>query len=260
MANDKLRQALRDAGLGSDDLAEIVQVDVRTVRRWLSGGTPYARQRGKVARALEVTEHDLWPEIVATRQPGSQAAQPSDLRAGYTAASDLAAPDWKAMMREATDRIELLGDTLSPILSTPGARELLAAKASHGCQVRILVSHPVRHLVPLLDKSGIDVRVLDLPARYTIYRFDEQLLLTLHLTGEDTDRSPLLYLRRAAPEGLFDRFADHYSELWEENSQPIDPDLPLDDEDDDERPEPQQPVVETANLSAPAPRRWPRRP
>lgn len=43
MANDNLRAALGHAGPRPDDLAQIVQVDVRTVRRWLSGGTPYPR-------------------------------------------------------------------------------------------------------------------------------------------------------------------------------------------------------------------------
>jgi hypothetical protein len=68
MANDNLRAALQHAGLAPDDLANIVHVDVRTVRRWLSGGTPYARQRGKVARALDVPEQTSGP-ISPPRRP-----------------------------------------------------------------------------------------------------------------------------------------------------------------------------------------------
>jgi hypothetical protein len=268
MANDNLRQALGQAGLAPDDLAQIVEVDVRTVRRWLSGRTPYPRQRGKVARALDTTEHDLWPEIALTPPPRTRAA--SDLLGGYANAGDLAAPDWKALMRDATDQIELLGDTLLPILATPGVSELLATKAAHGCEIRILVAYPGHHLVPLLGQPGIEIRVLDLPAQHTIHRYDEQLLLTLHLSGQDSDQAPLLHLQRAAPGGLFDSFDEYYNYLWEDESQPIDPEhdlAPDEDEDVDEGPEPNpplptadQPTAGQGQPSTTARRRWPRRP
>jgi transcriptional regulator with XRE-family HTH domain len=270
VANDNLRAALQQAGLTPDDLAQIVEVDVRTVRRWLSGRTPYPRQRGKVARALDTTQTDLWPEI-ATAPPRTSAAQATDLLAAYTTASDPAAPDWKALMREASDRIELLGDTLTPIIGTPGVPDLLATKATHRCHVRILVYDSGRYLVPLLDQPGIEIRVLEVPAHYTIHRYDDQLLLTLNLLGEDADGAPLVHLRRAAPEGLFDRFADHYNDLWEQDSQPINPDLHLavdeHEEDEGENPESdprlpatEQPLAGRSDPSAPPPRHWPRRP
>jgi hypothetical protein len=118
------------------------------VRRWLSGRTPYPRQRGKVARTLDTTEHALWPQIVTAPPQRASAAQPSDLLAAYTTASDVEAPEWKTLMRDATERIELLGDTLTPILDTPGTPELLTTKATDGCSVRVLVSDPRRHLAP----------------------------------------------------------------------------------------------------------------
>ncbi len=274
MANDKLRVALRSAGLAPDDLAQIVEVDVRTVRRWLSGRTPYPRQRGKVARALDATEHELWPEIAAA--PPSPQARASDMLAAYPAASDLGAPDWKLLMREVTNQVELLSDTLIPILATPGVPELLAAKASYGCAVRILVSEPGPHLAPFVEKAGIEIRVLEVPAPYTIQRFDDQLLLTIHMLGQDAEQAPLLHLRRAASGGLFDRFAQHYNDLWEQDSQPIKPGLDLADDDEDEEDEedeedienpesdprvlaPDQPAAGGDGPSAPRPRRWPGR-
>jgi hypothetical protein len=269
VANDNLRQALQDAGLVPDDLAQIVQVDVRTVRRWLSGSTPYPRQRGKVARALDLTEHDLWPEAAVTPTSPTRAGQPTDLIAGYPTASDPAAPDCKALMRDATSRIELLGDTLTPVLATPGVPELLAAQAAHGCEIRILLAYPGPHLVPLINQAGIEIRVLEGPAHQTTYRFDDQLLLILHLHDRDADQAPLLHLQRAAPAGLFDRLADDYQYLWEDDSQPIDPDVDLavNHEDEDEIPESDPPLPaahepETPHAapSTPAPRRWPRRP
>ena len=272
MANDNLRAALQRAGLTVDDLAQIVEVDVRTVRRWLSGRTPYPRQRGKVVRALDTTEHTLWPEIAIAPPAGLPAAQATDLLAAYPTASDQGAPDWKVLMRDAADRIELLGDTLNPILATPGVPELLATKGTHGCRIRILVSDPGRHLALLQDQPGIEMRVLQAPAHLTIHRYDEQLLLTLQLLGQDTDEAPLLHLRRIATGGLFDRFADHYNDLWEQYSRPIDSDLDALDEDqdfadrDEERgadshgPEDASRRAATVKDASPPPRRWPRRP
>jgi lambda repressor-like predicted transcriptional regulator len=203
VANDTLRAALEHAGLAPDDLAQIVTVDVRTVRRWLSGGTPYPRQRGKVARALDTTEQHLWPHIPAAPAPSSTRPAPADVLAGYTSAGDLAAPDWKALMRDATDRIDLLGDTPSGILETPGVPNLLATKAANGCAIRILLSHPGPHLASLADRPGIEIRILHTPAHQAIHRFDEQLLLTLHLGGDDPDRAPVIHVRRSSLSSLF---------------------------------------------------------
>jgi hypothetical protein len=267
VANDTLRAALDQANLGPDDLAQIVQVDVRTVRRWLSGGTPYPRQRGKVARALDTTEQHLWPHIPVAPAPNNTPPPPADVLTGYTSADDLAAPDWKTLMRDATERIDLLGDTLLGILETRGVPDLLASKATNGCAIRILLSHPGPHLAPLADRPGIEIRILNDPARHDIHRFDEQLLLTLHLQGGDPDRGPVLHLHRAAPPGLFDGLTDHYNDLWEHDSQPIDPDLDLTPDHDDDAltsaphlPASDHTAASRSQPSAPRARHWPRRP
>jgi transcriptional regulator with XRE-family HTH domain len=268
VANENLRAALQDAGLAPDDLANIVGVDVRTVRRWLSGGTPYARQRGKVARALDTSEHDLWPDA-ATPPPGPAAAQATDVVAAYVAASDLAAPDWKALMRAAAAHIDVLGDTLIEILATPGVPQLLAAKATQGCAVRVLLYDTHQHVAPLLDQPGVEVRLLGVPAAYVIYRFDDELLLALHLVGGEPDHAPLIHLQRADAQGLFDRLAEYYNDLWEQHSEPLRPGfdlVPEDEQDEDENPVADARVsapgpVEAApsQPSAPPPRRWPGR-
>jgi lambda repressor-like predicted transcriptional regulator len=166
VANDTLRAGLEQAGLSPDDLAQIVAVDVRTVRRWLSGGTPYPRQRGNVALALDTTEQHLWPHIPASPAPNSTPPPPVDVLAGYPSADDLAAPDWKTLMRDATDRIDLLGDTLTGILDTPGVPDLLANKATNGCHVRILLSYPGPHLASLTGQPGIEIRIIHAPAHH----------------------------------------------------------------------------------------------
>jgi hypothetical protein len=172
-------------------------------------------------------------------------------------------------MRDATDRIELLGDTLIEMLATPGVPELLAAKATQGCAVRILICDTHEHVTPLLDQSGIEVRLLGVPAGYVIHRFDDELLITLHRVSEDPDHAPLLHIRRAGGQGLFDRLAEYYGDLWVQDSQPVRPGfdlVPEEEEDEGEDPEADARVSAPGPLeaapsqpSAPPPRRWPGR-
>lgn len=142
MSNENLRSALQHAGLQPDDLAQIIEVDVKTVRRWLSGMAPYPRHRGKVARALDTTENELRPKLATAPPNRPPAALTSDLLAAYPTTNDPAAPDWQALMRDATDRIDLLDETLLHILETDGVPDLLADKAGDSCEIRILIADP----------------------------------------------------------------------------------------------------------------------
>jgi DNA-binding transcriptional regulator YiaG len=45
LENEQLRTAITGVGLSLEEFADIVQVDVKTVRRWLAGRTPYSRHR-----------------------------------------------------------------------------------------------------------------------------------------------------------------------------------------------------------------------
>ena len=138
--NERLRQAINQAGLEPEQLADLVEVDVKTVQRWLSGRTPYARLRARVAGALGREEHELWPD--AAVQPIGEDDSRREIQAVFTRLGDPEAPDWRELLDEAVEQIELLGWTLIDILARPGAIDVLKGKAASGCQVRILISGP----------------------------------------------------------------------------------------------------------------------
>jgi NACalpha-BTF3-like transcription factor len=55
MSNDALRKAITDAGMDVDELAAIVEVDVKTAQRWLSVVNPHVlpgRTRDRGAQEL----------------------------------------------------------------------------------------------------------------------------------------------------------------------------------------------------------------
>ena len=61
MSNEPLRQAMQRAGLTSRAAAERLQVDDKTVQRWVAGRTPLPVHRRALAGLLGVHELDLWP-------------------------------------------------------------------------------------------------------------------------------------------------------------------------------------------------------
>ncbi len=261
MANDRLRQALHNAGLQPDRLAELVAVDERTVRRWLTGVTPYARHRGQIARALDTTEHDLWPEIP---QPNV-----SDSLAAYADAGDPDTPTIEMLIGAATDRIDLLDTSLvEQLLESAGLIDLLLAKASQGCRVRILVSSPGLSLAPLLGNEQIEIRPIPSLVGSLIHRVDDQMLVSLSLDNEH-EQPPLLHVREHRAPGLFGRLERHFEHNWERTGEALatdhDLDVYLHEHDPDARPsdDPQdtaaleQPVRQAAQAP---PRHWPRRP
>src|SRR5690242_8204799 len=103
MANYLLIGAIRRAGLALDDVATIAEVDVRTAQRWLGGRVPQPRYRFKLAARLGVEEQDLWPETGRARGKHGLA----ELVGAWPRRSDPDAPDWRALMRAAEQRVDL---------------------------------------------------------------------------------------------------------------------------------------------------------
>ena len=136
MENEHLRTAITRAGLTLEEFADIVQVDVKTVRRWLAGRTPYPRHRARVAGALDTTEHALWPDAVpapTTLQRGrADDPWPGDVVAGYGYATDPAAPNPVELLPQRSSG----SSSSSPISHPAGIVELLRASAADGCHAQ----------------------------------------------------------------------------------------------------------------------------
>ncbi|MFC9440551.1 hypothetical protein [Nocardia sp. NPDC057030] len=61
--NDRLRRAVFDARLTPQQLARTVEVDPKTVERWITQGRiPYPVHQFAVAVAVGVPEKELWPD------------------------------------------------------------------------------------------------------------------------------------------------------------------------------------------------------
>ncbi len=253
MGNERLRSAIAQAGIDADQLATLVQVDVKSVQRWITGtAVPYPRHRTRIATALGRSEQELWPD--ATPAPPEPDAR-REILAAYPHSNDLRAPDWRVLLRDATHQVDLLSYSLIDILSTPGVPETLAAKRAAGCRVRVLMADPESvfvtsaavqlgqdeedyvsrnelqreielargYLEALLQRPGIEGYSF-LAERYnTILRFDQQMLVTLNLWGAPRTQAPMLHLRRTVDDGLFDQFEAQLEAILQAASEPIEP-------------------------------------
>lgn len=256
MANDRLRSAIFKAGLEIEDLAARIEVDAKTVQRWLGGRTPHARYRAKVANVLQVEESDLWPETIPTVQARDDRRE---ISGAFAHSNDVNAPDWRTLMQAAGEQIDLLDYSLKDILAAPGVTDLLASKAAAGCQVRILIAHPKSvwvtsisqqlgqdhqdaegnteldreinlahgYLQPLIELPGIELGTFWAERYNTILRFDDQMLVTLHLWATPGPEAPLIHLQRRGEHGLFDQFVEQLDAICDQASEPIqaNPDL-----------------------------------
>lgn len=220
-----------------------MQVDVKTVQRWLAGRTPRPRHRIQVARALALDELELWPDATPTT------STPNPLReiaGAYPHADDPDAPDWTDLIENASSEIDLLDPVL--LLAQQSTIHQLANKAHHGIPIRILIAGPIagyqnpdpnqhnepapgpdqaqlgQTLATLLRTRGVEIRNHTAPALNAIFRFDEHILLAIRTYAETITEVPMLHLRRHQDDGLFDRLDQHFQRIWTHASHPIPPD------------------------------------
>ena len=251
MSNERLKTAMDTVAITADELADRVDVDPKTIERWVSGRTPHRRYRLQAAHALGVTPADLWPDTDKPAPPPTtddEDEQPDgDLDAAYPTSEDPAAPNLTEMLTSAQTRIDLLDATWHGLASDPNIRAALRVRADAGVAIRLLISDPdsayllaleheareraeltdepilawevekaIGYLQPLLSHPRIEARTFVAAPANAITTADDQMLVRLHLAGAPAQVEPLLALTRRHSHGLYDRFAHHLQVTWDD--------------------------------------------
>ncbi|WP_219465681.1 helix-turn-helix domain-containing protein [Nonomuraea rhizosphaerae] len=136
--NDNLRHAIAHVGLTAVDIAARLDVDPKTVDRWLRGRTPYPRHRWALADLLDVDEADLWPD--AATRPHRTAS--TELKALYPHRWAVPRTAWQRLFGSAAHEIGILVYSGLFLAEDTGVLRILRAKARAGLQVRILLGDP----------------------------------------------------------------------------------------------------------------------
>ncbi len=216
-------------------LAAGVAVDVKTVERWLAGRVPHSRHRTAVARIVGRTELQLWP---TARPSEAHDGDSGEVLAVYAHRTDLHVEEWWRLLTQTREHIDLFAYALLFLPEGhPRLVELLTEKASAGVAIRIALADPeasettarsieeqlgpggmaariLLHFTPLKNLSGVEIRHYASPMYNSVFRFDEEMLVTPHLYSTPGYRAPLLHLRRGAADGPFEQFAGHVERLW----------------------------------------------
>ena len=221
MPINNLRTALTTAGLTADEFADIVRVDPKTVGRWLAGhSTPYPRHRITISRALDLPEHQLWPELTdpaAAPQTASGSADTdsfSEMIRTWAFLDDSDAPNPIALLHECEGPVDVLDNTRGIELGAP-LIDALTQHADKGHEVRVLTAYPHRRQTPLVQHENIELRVLDGWVTYGILRAGDTALFTVNFQGIDNDPPILLHVDRDTGGGLSDRLTEIFQDHWD---------------------------------------------
>ncbi|WP_327415260.1 XRE family transcriptional regulator [Streptomyces sp. NBC_01233] len=238
MPNERLRAVMADGGWTYATLAEKVDVDPKSVERWVNlGRTPRRVTAMRAAETLGEDVHALWP---ALRQARAARAISPELVALYDQRAEIPVSAFVDMLTQAREHIDVLVYAAVFLHEAyPRLNELLRERAADGCAIRIAVgdaeSENVRargqeekfghgiesrcqlalmHYRPLIGVPGIDIRTHGTTLYNSLYRADDQLLVNAHVWGVNAYGAPVWHLRRSGEGGMFDTYAESFNAVW----------------------------------------------
>ncbi|MEU6080016.1 hypothetical protein [Streptomyces sp. NPDC047108] len=238
--NTALRDAMAESKMTTGRLARTVGVTVKTAERWLSDPSrvPHPRTRAEVETALGVSADVLWPKAVrSTVKVGAD----REIVSAYPYRNACPTSVWASLIDAASQSVTFAGYTNYFVWQEhPRLADRLKRKARDGCAVRFVVGDPESEVtrkreevegVPLTvgtriritldaldkirDEPGIEAKYSDEHIALSVFTFDDQMLVTPHISNLLGHDSPMLHLRRLGDDGLYDRFASHVAALWE---------------------------------------------
>ncbi|MFE7705502.1 helix-turn-helix domain-containing protein [Streptomyces sp. NPDC057486] len=238
MQNERLRAVMAAGGWTYAALAKAVDVDPKSVERWVNlGRTPRRAAALQAAEALGEDVHALWP---ALRQARAARAISPELVALYEKRADIPVSTFVDMLTQARDRIDVLVYAAVFLHEAyPRLNDLLRERAAEGCTVRIAVGdaesanvqargqeerfgHGIEsrcrlalmHYRPLIGVSGVEIRTHGTTLYNSLYRADDQVLINAHVWGVNAYGAPVWHLRRNGEGGMFDTYAESFDAVW----------------------------------------------
>jgi hypothetical protein len=239
MANERLRALLLERQVTPAKLAETVAVDPKTIERWIiAGRVPYRRHRYAVAAFFGVDESYIWPD--ALDRDEVVAASESEIIAVYPHRWAIARDTWQHFFEQAEQEIGILVYAATFLAEDAGFKRLLEDKAKSGVRLRILLGDPdspivagrghdegideaiagkVRNAIllfrPLQKADNVEIRLHGTTLYNSIYRADEQLLVSTHIYGMMANNAPAFHLRKIPGGDLVSTYLESFDCVWE---------------------------------------------
>ena len=240
MANERLRALLLEQRLTTAKLAEAVQVDAKTVERWIvAGRVPYRKHRYDVAAFFGVDESFIWPDALDHEQVLS--ASESEIVAVYPYRRAVSRDAWGHLFGQAEREIGILAYSCYFLAEDAGVRQLLAEKAESGVRVRILLGDPESPLVlergqsegigdtmpakvrsaitmfqSLQSVPNVEIRLHGTILYNSIYRGDDQVFVNTHIYGVMANNAPFFHLRKIPGGAMAVNYLESFERVWDE--------------------------------------------
>jgi transcriptional regulator with XRE-family HTH domain len=239
MANERLRALLLERRVTPAKLAEALQVDPKTIERWIvAGRVPYRRHRYSVAAFFGVDESFLWPDALDRDQV--VAASESEIIAVYPHRWAVPRDTWGHLFEQAEEEIGILVYAGTFMAEDAGFKRMLRSKAESGTRIRILLGDPnsphvaergqaegiddaiagkVRNAIILFRAlqriENVEIRLHDTVLYNSIYRADEQLLVNTHIYGMMANNAPVFHLRKIPGGDMVSSYLESFERVWE---------------------------------------------
>jgi hypothetical protein len=240
MANERLRALLLERRVNTAKLAEAVQVDAKTVERWIvAGRVPYRKHRYSVAAFFGVDESYIWPGALDNEQV--TAASESEIIAVYPYRRAVPRDAWGHLFGQAEREIGILAYSCYFLAEDAGLRRLMADKAASGVQVRILLGDPesphvlergrsegIGDTMPAKVSSAIamfgslrpvpnvEIRLHGTILYNSIYRSDDQMFVNTHIYGVMANNAPFFHLRKIPGGAIAVTYEESFERVWDE--------------------------------------------
>lgn len=223
-----------NAGLTPAALANAVQVDVKSVMRWIAEErTPYPVTRVKVAHHLHQEETFLWPALIQAGEVCAEVA--AEVERVWPTRSSISTETWHALFSRATQQLDILVYAGAFLIETLDLYDVLKWRVSKGTRIRVLIGDPQSEAIRLRAAElslewlpqrcrstlnylrgvdGICLRPHGASHYASLFRFDDLLLANTHAYGVWACHSPVLQLHKAASGKLFNFYAGSFDNAW----------------------------------------------
>ncbi|WP_405137606.1 hypothetical protein [Nocardia sp. NBC_01388] len=155
--------------------------------------------------------------------------------------SDMPNELWISLLLKATEQIDLVGYAYPFVLELlPNAADIIAAKCRDGARVRLAFADPdcthvierdnleqmhgtlpgrIRNALSMLGQlratPGCAIGLHTMHLYNSVFRFDDQMIVTPYLVHARGYQHPALHLRNLSPHGIFASFADQVEQIWD---------------------------------------------
>ena len=237
MPNQRIRNALAARGMTPATLAEQVNVDAKSVERWITQDrTPHPGTRAAVAHALGQDETYFWPALLGTRQ--SRNATENELVQIWPTRNGVPADVWRSLLDQATDEVNILVYAGSFLFEAYDLVETIRAKSEQGTAFKILVGDgaceavrvrsieegraaigdrcrsSLEYISVVAGLDNVQIRTHQTTLYVSVFRFDDSMLINNHTYGSFATHSPVLHLRKVGGGQLFTFYADSFDRVW----------------------------------------------